>query len=44
VLFHHEPNHTDRALEELEQRARELAGDDREPPMLAREGMILELG
>ncbi len=44
VLFHHEPNHTDRALEELERRARELAGDDREPPMLAREGMILELG
>jgi phosphoribosyl 1,2-cyclic phosphodiesterase len=43
VLFHHEPNHADRALEELEQRARELSGDEREPPMLAREGMILEL-
>ena len=26
VLFHHEPNHSDRALDELEARARELAG------------------
>jgi phosphoribosyl 1,2-cyclic phosphodiesterase len=44
VLFHHEPNHSDRALEELEERARELTGDDRQPPMLAREGMVIELG
>ncbi|HST17396.1 MAG TPA: MBL fold metallo-hydrolase [Gaiellaceae bacterium] len=44
VLFHHEPEHSDRVLEELEQRARALTADDREPPLLAREGMTLELG
>lgn len=44
VLFHHEPDHSDRVLEKLEERARELTGDDREPPVLAREGMTLELG
>ena len=43
VLFHHEPGHADRDLEELEGRARELTGEGREPPMLAREGMVLEL-
>jgi phosphoribosyl 1,2-cyclic phosphodiesterase len=43
VLFHHEPNHSDRRLEELEDRARELAGVDIPPPVLAREGMTLEL-
>ena len=43
VLFHHEPNHSDRALEELEQRAGELTGDHGPPPLLAREGMVIEL-
>jgi phosphoribosyl 1,2-cyclic phosphodiesterase len=43
VLFHHDPEHSDATLEELEERARELAGDDLEPPVLAREGMTLEL-
>ena len=43
VLFHHEPNHADRALVELEERARELTADGREPPQLAREGMVIEL-
>jgi phosphoribosyl 1,2-cyclic phosphodiesterase len=44
VLFHHDPDHSDRMLEELEARARELTDDDREPPKLAREGMTLEPG
>ncbi|HZR96462.1 MAG TPA: MBL fold metallo-hydrolase [Gaiellaceae bacterium] len=42
VLFHHEPSYSDHALEELEQRAADLMGDGPRP-VLAREGMILEL-
>jgi phosphoribosyl 1,2-cyclic phosphodiesterase len=42
VLFHHEPAHSDRSLEELEDRARTLA-DGAFEPKLAREGMVLEL-
>jgi phosphoribosyl 1,2-cyclic phosphodiesterase len=44
VLFHHEPGHSDRELERLEDRARELAGRNGAPPVLAREGMVVELG
>jgi phosphoribosyl 1,2-cyclic phosphodiesterase len=43
VLFHHEPEHPDAALEHLERRARELTGAESEPPVLAREGLVLEL-
>jgi len=43
VLFHHEPDHSDGELEALERRARELAGADVEAPVLAREGMVLDL-
>jgi len=43
VLFHHEPEHSDRALESLEDRARELTRSDALPPLLAREGMTLDL-
>lgn len=43
VLFHHEPNHSDRDLEELEDRARELTQSLDRAPVLAREGMLLEL-
>jgi len=43
VLFHHEPNHSDRALEQLEDRARDLTAGDCPPPVLAREGMVIEL-
>jgi phosphoribosyl 1,2-cyclic phosphodiesterase len=43
VLFHHEPEHSDAELELLENRARELVGDSGLPPILAREGMTLEL-
>jgi phosphoribosyl 1,2-cyclic phosphodiesterase len=43
VLFHHEPDHSDDLLSDLEGRARSLADRDEEPPTLAREGMVLEL-
>jgi phosphoribosyl 1,2-cyclic phosphodiesterase len=43
VLFHHEPERSDEELESLEARARELSGG-RQPPVLAREGMVLDLG
>jgi hypothetical protein len=41
VLFHHEPTHSDRDLERLEDRAREL--NDAVEPTLAREGMTIAL-
>lgn len=44
VLFHHDPWHADGALDEIEDRARELWNGNGEPPLLAREGMNLELG
>jgi phosphoribosyl 1,2-cyclic phosphodiesterase len=55
LLFHHEPRHTDRSLERLEERARELAKrseslppelakrSESQPPALAHEGMVVEL-
>jgi phosphoribosyl 1,2-cyclic phosphodiesterase len=43
VLFHHEPEHSDTALEALERRARELSEGAGPPPTLAREGTTLEL-
>jgi phosphoribosyl 1,2-cyclic phosphodiesterase len=43
VLFHHDPERSDRELEEVEAHARELAGGALEPPVLAREGMTIEL-
>jgi ribonuclease BN (tRNA processing enzyme) len=44
VLFHHEPRHADGVLEQLEDRARDLASGQAGPsPTLAREGMVIEL-
>jgi phosphoribosyl 1,2-cyclic phosphodiesterase len=43
VLFHHDPDHSDDALEELEKFAQRITGDDGDPPLLAREGMTVEL-
>jgi phosphoribosyl 1,2-cyclic phosphodiesterase len=43
VLFHHDPDRSDCALELLEDRARALTGEDRPPPVLAREGMAIDL-
>ena len=43
ILFHHEPRHSDRSLERLEARAWSLAGRNEVRPLLAREGMVVEL-
>jgi phosphoribosyl 1,2-cyclic phosphodiesterase len=43
VLFHHDPDRSDRALESLHEHARTLSPPDVPPPVLAREGMTLEL-
>jgi phosphoribosyl 1,2-cyclic phosphodiesterase len=43
VLFHHEPQRSDQELERLEARARELPGADELSPVLAREGMVVEV-
>jgi phosphoribosyl 1,2-cyclic phosphodiesterase len=43
VLFHHEPQRSDQELERLEARARELPGADDLAPVLAREGMVIEI-
>ena len=43
LLFHHEPLHGDDSLEQLEARARSLAGLNGADPALAREGMVVEL-
>jgi phosphoribosyl 1,2-cyclic phosphodiesterase len=43
VLFHHEPRHSDDSLLRLEDRARSLAGRNGDQPVLAREGMVVEL-
>jgi phosphoribosyl 1,2-cyclic phosphodiesterase len=44
VLFHHDPRHTDESLERLEARAGASSAPGEGPPILAREGMVLELG
>jgi len=43
VLFHHEPDRSDAALESLHERACDLTRSDLPPPLLAREGMSIEL-
>jgi phosphoribosyl 1,2-cyclic phosphodiesterase len=43
ALFHHEPRHGDADLERLEARARELARANGVEPLLAREGMVVEV-
>jgi hypothetical protein len=42
-LFHHDPAHTDDDLERLLSNARELWGDEPNPPILAYEGMEIVL-
>lgn len=42
VLFHHDPTHSDETLERLEEQARSI-GAEHGPPVLAREGMVLDL-
>jgi phosphoribosyl 1,2-cyclic phosphodiesterase len=43
LLFHHEPLHSDGTLQDLEAHARSLAAPGSIEPMLAREGMVIEL-
>jgi phosphoribosyl 1,2-cyclic phosphodiesterase len=43
VLFHHDPTHPDRTLEQLEVEAASLSGERDQPPILAREGMVFDL-
>jgi phosphoribosyl 1,2-cyclic phosphodiesterase len=43
VLFHHDPLHTDDDLLQLGDRAQELWGDNGTAPVLAREGMTINL-
>jgi phosphoribosyl 1,2-cyclic phosphodiesterase len=43
VLFHHDPDRSDHALESLEEYARALSRPDRPPPVLAREGMTISV-
>jgi phosphoribosyl 1,2-cyclic phosphodiesterase len=43
VLFHHEPQRSDRDLERLEARARGIDGADQLAPVLAREGTVIEI-
>jgi phosphoribosyl 1,2-cyclic phosphodiesterase len=43
VLFHHDPDRSDRALEALQERARTLSRPDRPPPVLAHEGMTIDV-
>jgi phosphoribosyl 1,2-cyclic phosphodiesterase len=42
VLFHHDPDRSDRDLESLEVHARSFTPPDRPPPILAREGMTID--
>jgi phosphoribosyl 1,2-cyclic phosphodiesterase len=43
VLFHHDPTHSDEVMERLEAEARSLQAQAEDPPIVAREGMVLEL-
>jgi phosphoribosyl 1,2-cyclic phosphodiesterase len=43
VLFHHDPAHSDEELELHKKRAKELWGSHNDAPILAREGMEIEL-
>jgi len=44
VMFHHDPMHTDDQLEAILARALDLWGDGGPAPVLAHEGMELDLG
>jgi ribonuclease BN (tRNA processing enzyme) len=44
VLFHHDPYHSDDELEAMRTEAVRLWGDRPDPPVLAHEGMVIEVG
>jgi ribonuclease BN (tRNA processing enzyme) len=43
-MFHHDPMRSDRELEELYDQVAELLRDHQEPPLIARDGLELDLG
>ena len=43
VLFHHDPIHSDEIMEQLEAEARSIESKTEDPPVVAREGMVLDL-
>jgi phosphoribosyl 1,2-cyclic phosphodiesterase len=43
VLFHHDPTHSDEVMERLEAEARSLDSNADGPPIVAREGMVLDV-
>jgi phosphoribosyl 1,2-cyclic phosphodiesterase len=43
ILFHHDPTHSDEVMGRLEAEARALDSEAVDPPVAAREGMVLEL-
>lgn len=44
AMFHHDPMRSDRALDELYDEVADLLRLDQEPPLIAREGLEIELG
>ncbi len=44
ALFHHDPMRSDRALDELYDEVAELLRDEQEAPLIAHEGMEIDLG
>ena len=44
AMFHHDPMRSDRALDELYDEVAELVRENQEPPLIAREGLEIELG
>jgi ribonuclease BN (tRNA processing enzyme) len=44
AMFHHDPMRSDQALEELYDEVAELLRDEQEPPLIAREGLEIDLG
>lgn len=43
LLFHHDPSHSDDVLERLQAQAETLADSNAERPLLAHEGMVIEI-
>ena len=44
AMFHHDPMRSDRELDELYDEVAELLRSDQEPPLIAREGLEIDLG
>jgi hypothetical protein len=44
VLFHHDPNHDDRILDQVALEASELAASTQTKVLMARDGMVVDVG